>query len=130
LGGNGEYARGFVEAWNRRNLKSYLDEAGPEFEWVVAREHPAAKTHRGSEAVAAYLGDWVSMMPDLRVEIEELVEEGDKVLMVLRMTGSGAGSGAATDVRVATVGTFRNGRPVRTEEFLDPDEARRALAGG
>jgi ketosteroid isomerase-like protein len=127
VGSNAEYARGFVEAWNSRELQPYLDDVGPDFEWVVAREHPDAQTHRGGDAVAGYLGDWISLLPDMRVEIEELVEREDKVLMVLRMSGSGAGSGAGTEVRVATVGTFNNGRPVRTEEFLDTEEARRAL---
>jgi ketosteroid isomerase-like protein len=50
------------------------------------------------------------------------------VLLVMRMAGRGAGSGAGTEVRVATISTFRDGKPVRTEEFLDPDDARRALS--
>jgi ketosteroid isomerase-like protein len=130
VGPNADYAQGFVEAWNRRDLQSYLDDVSPEFEWVVAREHPDAKTHRGAEAVAEYLGDWMATMPDLLVEIDEVREDGDRVLLVMRMTGRGAGSGAGAEVRVATVSTFRDGKPIRTEEYLDPDEATRALAGG
>jgi ketosteroid isomerase-like protein len=49
-------------------------------------------------------------------------------MLVLRMSGTGAGSGALTEVRMAMITTFRDGKPLRTEEFLDPDEARRALA--
>ncbi len=130
MGANAEYARGFVEAWNQRDLESYLDDVGPKFEWVVAREHPDTTTHRGRDAVAGYLADWISTMPDLQIEVEELMEAGDKVLLVMRMTGSGAGSGAGTEVRVATISTFRDGTPLRTEEFLDPEEARRRLAAG
>jgi hypothetical protein len=50
------------------------------------------------------------------------------VLLVMRMSGSGAGSGAGTEVRVATISTLRDGTPMRTEEFLNADDARRALA--
>jgi ketosteroid isomerase-like protein len=127
LSANTEYIRGFVEAWNQGELEALIADANPEIEWVVAREHPAATTHRGVEAVAAYLRDWTETMPDLRMAIEELEEVGDRVLMVMRMSGTGTGSGAATEVEVATVTTFRDGKPVRTEEFLNPEEARAAL---
>jgi ketosteroid isomerase-like protein len=125
---NVAYARGFVDAWNRRDFQSFLDDMDPEYEWVAAHEHPGAKSNRGREEVAAYMGDWLATMPDIRVEAEELVEDGDRVLCVLRMSGTGAGSGAMTEVRMATISTFRDGKPIRTEEFLDPEEARRALA--
>jgi uncharacterized protein len=128
LGAKAEYIRGFVEAWNAGDLDALIENASPDIEWVVAREHPAATTHHGIDAVAAYLRDWFEMMPDLRIEIEELEEDGDRVLVVMRMTGRGTGSGAVTEVRVAAVSTFRDGKPVRTEEFLDTEEARQVLA--
>ena len=124
---NADYVRNFVEAWNRGDLERFLNHADPDFEWVAAREHPGALTNRGIEGAADYMRDWLETMPDLKVEVEELVEAGDRVLAVLRMAGTGAGSGAVTEVRMATLSTFRNGRPVRTEEFLDPEEARRVL---
>jgi ketosteroid isomerase-like protein len=127
LGANGDYVREFAEAWNRGELDRFIDDADPDFEWVAAREHPDALTNRGIDATAEYLRDWLQTMPDLKIEIEELVEAGDRVLAVMRMTGTGAGSGALTEVRMAMISTFRNGMPLRTEEFLDPEEARRAL---
>jgi ketosteroid isomerase-like protein len=130
LGANAEYVRGFVAAWNRRDLEWHLDNADPEFEWVPAREHPARKTHRGRDEAAAYLADWLNTMPDFQIEIEDLVENEDRVLVVMHMSGTGAGSGATTEVRMATISTFRDGKPVRTEEFLDPNDARLALAAG
>ena len=128
MSANAEYARRFVDAWNRRDLQGYLDDLDPGFEWVPAREHPGAKNNRGLEETAAYLSDWLNTMPDLQVEAEDLVENGDRVMLVLRMSGTGAGSGALTEVRMAMITTFRDGKPLRTEEFLDPDEARAALA--
>jgi ketosteroid isomerase-like protein len=130
VGANAEYVRGWVETWNRGEVDSLFDDADPDHEWVVAREHPDAATHRGPQEVAGYLAEWRRLMPDLQVQIEELEEVGDRVLLVMRMTGTGAGSGATTEVQIATINTFRDGRPVRTEEFLDPDDARRAFAAG
>ena len=126
---NADYARGFAEAWNRGDLEPFLNDVSPDFEWVAAREHPDAITNRGVDATAAYLRDWLETMPDLKVEVEELVEAGDQVLAVLQLTGTGAGSGALTEVRMATITTFRDGTPVRTVEYLDPAEARTVLAG-
>jgi ketosteroid isomerase-like protein len=125
---NVAYARGFVDAWNRRDLQGYLDDIAPEFEWVPAREHPGAKTNRGRDEIAEYMQDWLATMPDIQVEAEDVVEDGDRVLLVMRMTGTGAGSGATTEVLMATITTFRDGKPLRTEEFLDVEEARQALA--
>jgi ketosteroid isomerase-like protein len=124
---NEEFVRQWADALNRGDFDALAEGAGPEFEWVVAREHPDATTHRGPEAVMAYLAEWRRMMPDFRVEIVELEDRGDRILCVIEITGTGAGSGATTNVRTATISTFRDGVPLRTEEYLDPEEARAAL---
>jgi ketosteroid isomerase-like protein len=128
VGANAEYVRDWTTAWNRGDVEALIEDVDPEFEWVVAREHPDATAPRGIDEVGSYLRDWLDTMPDLQVEIVELQEQGDKVLSVLQMKGTGAGSGASTEVVMAVITTFRDGTPVRTEEYLDPDEARRALA--
>ncbi len=107
-----------------------VEGASPDFEWVVAREHPDATTHHGIEASLEYLREWLRLMPDFKAEIEELSEHGNRALSVIRITGSGAGSGAATEVRVAIITTFRDGLSGRSEEYLDPEVARALLAAG
>jgi ketosteroid isomerase-like protein len=130
VGANGEFVREWAAALNRGDFEAMVKDAGPEFEWVVAREHPDATTHRGPQAVSSYLAEWRRMMPDFSVQIVELEEWGDRVLTVIEITGTGAGSGARTEVRTATISTFRDGKPVRTVEYLDPEEARAELAAG
>jgi ketosteroid isomerase-like protein len=130
LSAKAEYIRAWVEGWNRGDLDALIAEASPDIEWVVTREHPDATTHVGVDAVSAYLRDWLSTMPGLQVEIAELQERGDRVLVILRLTGTGAGSGAATEVQTAMISTFRGGRPFRTEEYLDVEEGRRVFAEG
>ena len=130
MSANADYVRSWVESWNRGNLEELIADADPEIEWVVTRQHPDATTHVGVDAVSDYLRDWLRTMPGLRVEIAELAERGDRVLSVLRLSGTGAGSGAPTEVRTAMLSTFRDGVPIRTEEFLDLEEGRRAFAEG
>jgi ketosteroid isomerase-like protein len=130
LAGNADLVRTWIEDWNRGDLERLVTDADPAVEWVVAREHPASTTHRGPEQIGAYLQDWLRTMPGMQIDIEDLEESGDQVLVVMRMSGTGAGSGATTEVRVANLVTFRDGKAIRVEEFLDPDEGRRALAAG
>jgi ketosteroid isomerase-like protein len=94
---------------------------------VVAREHPAAATHRGPTKVRGYLEDWLATMPDLRYEVEEIVESENLVLAIGRVGGAGAGSGVSADVPIATLTRFEEGRAVMVEEFLDTAEARAEL---
>jgi ketosteroid isomerase-like protein len=130
VGANADYVRRWVDAFNHRDMEALVEGAGPKFEWVVAREHPNATIHKGIDATLGYFRDWFRTMPDFHVEIDEIEEQGDQVLTVIRITGSGAGSGAGTQIRTGMVSTFRDGKPIRTEEYLDPDEARRTLASG
>jgi ketosteroid isomerase-like protein len=127
LSANADFVREWVAAWNRGDVHALIEGVSPDIEWIVAREHPDPAIRRGRHEVVEYLRDWAQTMPGLQIEIEDLQETGDQVLLVMRMAGSGAGSGAAVEVRTATLTTFRDGKPVRTEEFLDPQEARVAL---
>ncbi len=129
MSANTDFVRKWVADWNRGEIDALVAAAPADMEWTVAREHPDATTHKGVDAVADYLREWLQMMPDLRIDIEEIVEEGDRVLSILRLSGTGMGSGATTQVTTATITTFRDGVAVRTEEFLDTEEARAMLAG-
>ncbi len=127
---NTDFVREWTAAWNRGDFEAMIENVDRDFEWVVARENPDPTAPRGLDEVGSYLRDWLDTMPDLQVEIVEAQEVGDKVLSVLKMKGTGTGSGATTEVVMAMITTFRDGVPVRTEEFLDLGEARAALDAG
>jgi ketosteroid isomerase-like protein len=127
--GRQEEVRRFVDAYNQGDLDALAEWADPDLEWVTAREHPSAASHRGVEAIRAYHEDWLRLFPGLRIEVESVEEHGDRVLAVARLRGEGAGSGAATEIRLGILSTYRGERAVRVEEFLDPQEAKKALAG-
>src|SRR5262245_41890521 len=65
----------------------------------------------GTEAVRAYLQDWVDTFDDVGLEPVELVDAGDNtVVAVLRLTGRAKLSGVATDQTLAVVYTTRGGK--------------------
>jgi ketosteroid isomerase-like protein len=105
-------------------LESMSDDA----EWRIAREHPASRMLRGPAEIRSYLEDWLESMQRLRMEADEIRESGDYVLVIARVMGTGTGSGVELEIPLATLSTIRDGVSVRTEEFLDLEEARREFA--
>jgi ketosteroid isomerase-like protein len=124
---NATAARRALDAYNAGDLDGILATAHPDIEWEVAPEHPAATTHRGHDAVREYHEDWRNTLDDLRLELLSIAEAGDSVVTVCRISGKGSGSGADVEVEIAFLQTFRDGLIIRVEEFLDADEAMRAL---
>ncbi len=96
----------------------------PEVEWVVAREHPDAATHRGHAAIRAYLDEWSSTLGSLRFEADRFVEGADNVVVAVgRVRGVGLASGAEIEIPLALVATVRGGVVARIEEYLEAAEA-------
>jgi uncharacterized protein len=116
-----------IDAYNAGDLDALVTMAHPDIEWEVAPEHPAATTHRGFDAVREYHRDWRNMVEGLTIELQSVAEHGDSVVTVCRLRGKGAESGADVEVELALLTTFRDGKPARVEEFLDPGEALRAV---
>jgi uncharacterized protein len=124
---NVDAIRRSIDAYNGGDLDGLVAMAHPEIEWEVAPEHPAATTHRGIDAVREYHEDWRNTLHGLRIDLRSVAASGDRVLTVCGLRGEGAESGADVEVEIAVLTTFRNGRAIRVEEFLDPNEAMRAL---
>jgi ketosteroid isomerase-like protein len=127
VSGNAAAISQSIEAYNSGDLESLLATAHPDIEWEVAPEHPAATTHRGIDAVREYHEDWRNTLNDLTIDVVSVAEGSDSVVTVCRLRGRGGESGADVEVEIAFLTTFRDGKAIRVEEFLDPDEALRAL---
>jgi ketosteroid isomerase-like protein len=126
-GPNGAAVVRAIEAYNAGNIEGLLTMADPDIEWEVAPEHPAATTHRGFDAVREYHEDWRNTLRDLTIDLRSVAESGDIVVAVCRLHGKGEESGADVEVEIAFLTTFREGKAIRVEEFLNPDEALRVL---
>jgi ketosteroid isomerase-like protein len=83
---------------------------------------------RGRDAVASTLGDWLSAWErPLIIELDELVQRGDRILALMRWRGKGKESGVEMEAPGAHLWTFRDGLIVRFDVYRDRDEARAAL---
>jgi ketosteroid isomerase-like protein len=86
---------------------------------------PGGGVFRGSDGLAAYLGQYAEAWEDYRIEVEEVREVGDRVVALLHHVGRGKGSGVQSELRDAHVWTVKDGLARRWRTYLDPAEALR-----
>ena len=108
---------------NAGELEAAMQFLSPDVEWVVAREHPEARTVVGLAAVAEYFRTWEEAIPNLSLKLDRVLDCGEKVVSTGSVSGVGTGSGAEVEVPIAFIYTFKHGVVVRVEEYLNPREA-------
>lgn len=82
------------------------------------------------EEFVAAMREWLSAWErPLTIEAEELIESGDRILVLIHWSGRGKGSGAEIEGRGAHLWTFRDGLAVRFDTYRDRDQARAAQRG-
>jgi ketosteroid isomerase-like protein len=118
-----------AEAYNRvgpEGLMPYLTED------VVWQEDPAwpdGVTSHGHAEVLANLRERLDSMA-IALDIEEIVERGDRALVLMHWRARGSGSGVQADLHPGVIYTFRGDLVCRAEFFIDPERARAALDAG
>jgi ketosteroid isomerase-like protein len=123
---NADVVRELLGAYDRGDMDAVFAKLDPEVEFVEAADYPGASTYHGPEGVQRALDGWREAWGEIRLELDELVELGDRVLTVGRQHVRAEFSGVGFQAPLATLWTLREGRVARAEHFLDPDEARAA----
>ena len=119
---NVEVVRSLYRAMNDRHPERAAEFADPELEWIPdsrVGEGPI----QGRANVIDFFTDRAEMFDEFRMETERFWERDDRVLVFLRHTGRGRGSGAEFDIQIAHLWTLRDGVVVRGEGYGDRDEA-------
>ena len=123
---NVEALRRGYEALNRGDLSVVLGLLDPDMEWHQPEPSPDAGTHTGRDSFERFLSSWIDSFEGFRVEPEQVVERGDRLIAVVRQSGRGRASGVQIEARIAHVWTVRDGVAVRWETVPEPEQA---LAG-
>jgi ketosteroid isomerase-like protein len=106
-----------------------MDYVGPELEWTYldpGQEDPQPQTGRGREELEMALR--LQTGQNLRSELEQVIANGEKVLLVMRTPGISRYRPWHHDDRTYDVVTVRNERIVGLQACCDRSEAR-SLAG-
>ena len=115
-----------LDAFNRRDFDAVLEQLDPEAEWhpgVQASLEGETTTFRGREAVRKGLQGLVDAFADLRLEVSEVRDLGDRVLATGRLRAHGTESGVEIESPWAYLVEYKSGKAVWVRAFLNPREA-------
>jgi len=120
-----EVARAIYNGWLSGDVGSALECLDPEIVWEAIPDAPDAGVYRGHEGVRAFWRDWLSAWSDLQFEIEDVVDGGEEiVLLVSSQRQWGRHSGIETEVPpYGMVFTVRDGKVVRVRAYADQESA-------
>lgn len=94
---------------------------------IVIRDRPEApdpRTYRGREGVREAVATSDESFESFTMAPVDLIGVGgDHVVVVLRMSGRGRGSGVPVEETIAHLWTVRDGKAVALQVYSDPDEA-------
>jgi ketosteroid isomerase-like protein len=100
-----------------------FDLAHPDIRWHTRADLPDMATYRGHDGVARLMTEWFGAFEDLRVDVEELIDAGDRVVAVLRLHGRARGSTNEVDMSETHVLTMRDGKVTEIHEYPTKAEA-------
>lgn len=119
--------RDSYEALNRRDIDGTMAVLDEHATWVEHSEMPEAGSYRGRDTIRNFLEQFLDSWDDFEQHIEEVHAEDDCVLLFIRLTASGIGSGIDVESRYAHLWVMREGRGVRVDAYYDRDSALAAL---
>jgi ketosteroid isomerase-like protein len=120
------FARLVFEAANRGDYEAAFALVAEDYESVTPPDLIGLgfdPTYRGRAGRLRFQQQWLSELEEFHNEPEAVVDVGDRLLLLGRMKGIGAGSGAAFDSEIAYVLTLAGGRVIREESFRSHAEA-------
>jgi ketosteroid isomerase-like protein len=121
---NVEIVKGGHDTFNRRDLGGYLALHDPDEEFTpYERAIEGLGPYRGHDGVRRWWSEALSIVPDFRVELDEVRDLGDLILVRGRLRGHGAGSGAAFDRAYWGLFRCRDGQIVWWHAFQTEVEA-------
>ena len=117
-----------IDAFNRRDIAAYLALTDPDVEFtpyeVVVQ---GGEPYRGHSGVRSWWEDSLAVFPDLRSEVYEIRDFGNRTLAVGVIRGQGAGSGASIERPMWLLADWHDGLLVSWRSFESEAEALEAV---
>jgi ketosteroid isomerase-like protein len=118
---NAAFVRRAYELVNAGDFETLVKGFEPGFEWQPDELAPGQATRRTADDVKEAVDDFTGAFAEFRTEIEELIEEGDQVIAVVRHVGRVGGGDV--ERRETHLWTFAGGRPRSLREFEEREAA-------
>jgi len=118
-----EAIRAREEAVSRGDREAVFRDVHPGFTLKTPDRVPNAGTYLGSAEANRFMVDFWEPYEEVSVEPEEFHENGDDIVVLLRVRSRYKGSSAPVDIQVAALWTMRDGKPLRCEMFPEREKA-------
>jgi ketosteroid isomerase-like protein len=105
------------------DLDGVLQLCAPDFEFRDLPALPGSGVFIGHDAFRAWYARLSDAFEKLRIEPQEFIDAGDRVVVVNRATGRGMGSGAKVEMDFSNVWTLSEGKIVRQITYEDHAQA-------
>jgi ketosteroid isomerase-like protein len=121
---NADLIRGAYQAYANGDLATMLEFVDPDLEWTYldpTLEHPTPQVCHGRHELESVLRGWAEH--GLRAELDDVVINGELVMVGVRIPGVDAHHGRRGDDRAYSVVTVRDRRIVALRDCRDRQEA-------
>lgn len=114
------------EAFERRDMQTIMQIISPQVTVYQTEVLPWGGNYEGYEGLTRFFGKLLEHL-DSRVEAEEYIEAGEKVVAIGRTLGRVKANGKEFSVRIAHLWTLKEQRVVRFEAYIDTRAMLKAL---
>jgi ketosteroid isomerase-like protein len=115
-----------IEAGNRGDVDGVLRETAEDVVFLPARSAVEGGYH-GHAGLREFLADNKTNFEVFRADLSDVRDLGDRVLAIGTIHIRGRGGGVETDIPMAGVATYRDGKLTRWEDFRERDRALEAV---
>jgi len=122
-----EVVRRIYASWAPGSSPAESNLLHADIEWVNPSDALERGTRIGIKAFTAITDELDDTIGDFRMDVERLIDAGDRVVVIATMRGRGSTSGIQIERRHGAVWTIRDGKAVRFRWFYEPSEALEAV---
>jgi len=123
---NVELIRRIHAVWDEKKTPVPSGLLDPQIQWVNPPDAVERGTRTGLDAFTAAADALSDTFEAVSADIDEMLDVGDRVVVLATLHGRGRGSGAEVERRQGYVWTLRDGKAIRFEWFNSPDAAMKA----
>jgi uncharacterized protein len=126
---NVKIVRRVTGAFSAGDMDTVFEWVAPEIEWDFSNAQTWVEepVYRGYDGIMKFFAKWIGEWEDYRFEFEEVIDAGDKVVVVVRDEGRSKGVGIKLERRHAEIWTIRDRRVVKIEPFDHKHQALEAV---